>query len=138
MKRVFVDTGAWFAHLVAEDADHAAAVRLFERARAERFWLATTNAVVFETHALLVNRAREGRSLALNFLGDLDAGLCHVERVTRDDETQATALLRAHADKGYSLCDALSFVVIERLHVDAAIAFDRHFAQFGRFAVLVH
>jgi predicted nucleic acid-binding protein len=136
VKRVFVDTGAWFAHLVAEDADHAAAGRLFKQARAERWWLVTTNAVMFETHALLVNRAREGRTLALGFLDDLEAGVCQLERVTRDDEKNATDLLRSHADKGYSFCDALSFVVIERLRVDAAIAFDRHSQQYGRFAVL--
>ena len=136
MKRVFVDTGAWFAHLVAEDADHQAAGRLFGQARAERWRLVTTNAVLFETHALLVNRARDGRTLAVGFLDDLDAGLCHVERVTSHDEKNAGQLLRAHADKGYSFCDALGFVVIERLRIEAAIAFDRHFHQYGRFAVL--
>jgi predicted nucleic acid-binding protein len=36
----------------------------------------------------------------------------------------------------YSFCDALSFVVMERLNIPEAIAFDRHFAEYGRFALL--
>ena len=46
------------------------------------------------------------------------------------------SLLRAHDDKTYSLCDAMSFVVMERLSITDAIAFDRHFAEYGRFALL--
>ena len=45
-------------------------------------------------------------------------------------------LLRAQADKNYSLCDALSFVVMERLRITDALAFDRHFRQYGRVNVL--
>jgi predicted nucleic acid-binding protein len=33
------------------------------------------------------------------------------------------------ADKGYSFCDAMSFVVMERPGVTFAIAFDRHFVE---------
>jgi len=42
----------------------------------------------------------------------------------------------AHTDKSYSLCDALSFVVMERLGVTEAISFDRHFREYGRFTIL--
>jgi len=31
-------------------------------------------------------------------------------------------------------CDAMSFVVMERMNITDAIAFDRHFAEYGRFA----
>lgn len=64
MTRVFVDTGGFFAVLVAEDANHAHAARLFGRAKRETWRLMTTNAVVYETHALLVNRVRNGRDVA--------------------------------------------------------------------------
>ena len=59
-----------------------------------------------------------------------------VERVRRRDDERAIALLRAHEDKSYSLCDALSFVVMERLRIRDAIAFDRHFRAYGRFTIL--
>ncbi|MBI5525886.1 MAG: type II toxin-antitoxin system VapC family toxin [Deltaproteobacteria bacterium] len=136
MKKVFVDSGGWYAHLVSEDVDHMAALRLFQRAKAEGWFLVTSNAVVFETHALLLNRARDGRTVALGFLDDVEAGMCRVERVTKADEARAIGLIRAHSDKMYSLCDALSFVVIERLGIDSVIAFDAHFRQYGRYAVL--
>jgi predicted nucleic acid-binding protein len=45
-------------------------------------------------------------------------------------------LVRAHQDKTYSLCDALSFIVMERLRLTEAIAFDRHFRSYGRFTIL--
>lgn len=59
-----------------------------------------------------------------------------VERIRKADEEHAATLVRAHEDKSYSLCDALSFVVMERLRINEAIALDRHFREYGRFAVL--
>jgi predicted nucleic acid-binding protein len=37
----------------------------------------------------------------------------------------------------YSYCDALSFAVMERLGVAEAIAFDRHFREYGCFITAV-
>ena len=122
--------------MVAADADHQAARHLFERALSERWALITTNVVMIETYALLLSRTREGRNLALGFLDDLEAGMCHIERVSMIDESRAIALLREHGDKEYSLCDALSFVVMERLGANSAIAFDTHFRQYGKFEIL--
>ncbi len=67
------DSGGFFAHLVSKDALHTRATELFARAEREGWHLVTTNAVVYETHALLVNRARDGREAGLRFLE-------HVER----------------------------------------------------------
>ena len=58
MKRVFVDNGFFFAHLVAEDRQHAASHVLFERVTREAWTLISTNAVVWESYTLL--RARSG------------------------------------------------------------------------------
>ena len=136
MKRVFVDSGGFFAHLVAEDALHGRARDLFGQAEQERWGLITTNAVVYETHALLTNRARNGREAGLRFLDHIERGLCAVVYVTRDDEQAAIAILGGQQDKLYSLCDALSFVVMQRLGVAEAIAFDRHFRDYGGFTIL--
>jgi predicted nucleic acid-binding protein len=45
-------------------------------------------------------------------------------------------LLRENQDKTYSFCDAVSFVVIKRLHLRRAASYDDHFRQFGGFEVL--
>lgn len=132
MKRVFVDTSAFFAHLASEDAHHAEARALFERAARESWTLITTNAVVWETYTLIRVRARNGRELALGFLEDIQDGLCDVERVRPLDEARAVELLKRYADKKYSFCDALSFVVMEQLGVAEALAFDDDFRSYGK------
>jgi predicted nucleic acid-binding protein len=137
VNRVFVDTGGFVALLIAEDRDHARAASLFERASREHWSLTTTNAVVIETYSVLLARARNGRQLGLSFLDGVaaDSGMT-VERIRIDDEDRAIALLRQHQDKGYSLCDATSFVVMHRLDISEVIAFDRHFREYGAFTIL--
>lgn len=136
MKRVFVDTGGFLGLLVADDASHARAHELFRKADAERWRLVTTNAVVYETYGVLLIRSRDKRSATMTFLDLVEAGACRIERVRRDDEAGAVTLLRSHEDKTYSYCDALSFTVMERLGISEAIAFDRHFREYGRFTIL--
>ena len=136
MRHAFVDSGVFGGLLVAEDEFHARAKELLARARTGKWHLVTTNAVVFEAYTLIRTRARSGRERALSFLDTLDAGACDVERVTPEDEFRAATLLRRHADKDYSFCDALSFTVMERIDVSEAISFDRHFREYGRFTVL--
>lgn len=136
MKPVFVDSGGFFAHLAGADPFHEQAVALFQRAKTERWRLLTTNAVVFETYALLLYRTRNGRTNALAFLDSIERGFCSIERLSAQDETRAGVILRTHEDKAYSLCDAASFAVMERLNIQEAIAFDRHFREYGRFIIL--
>jgi predicted nucleic acid-binding protein len=136
VKRVFVDAGGFFALLCAEDRSHERARELFAEADAQHWRLVMTNAVVMETHALLVARLRDGQRHGIEFLDRLTRTQLRVERVRASDEKRAIELIRRHADKDYSLCDALSFVVMERLKLKEAIAFDRHFREYGSFVVL--
>jgi predicted nucleic acid-binding protein len=73
VKRVFVDTGAFFAVLIPEDLHHERARAIFARASKEGWQLVTTNIVVIETHALLLNRAHGGRPSALAFLDVIES-----------------------------------------------------------------
>jgi predicted nucleic acid-binding protein len=90
-----------------------------------------TNYVEVEAHALLLRKL--GRSLARQWL--LGGGL-PVVRVSPREEERGKELLEQYSDKDWSLCDAISFAVIEGRRVDAAFSFDRHFLQFGRCRVL--
>ena len=126
----------FFALLVHKDQFHQHAQALFEIENRERWQLVTTNTVLIETHALLLMRSQGGRQAALGFLDVVVSDACRIERILKSDEDAAIKLIRNHHDKSYSLCDALSFVVMERLHIDEAIAFDRHFREYGRFTVL--
>jgi predicted nucleic acid-binding protein len=136
VRRVFVDTSGFYALIDGADRHHESADDLFARAHREKWRLVTSNAVVFETHALLLNRLRPGREIALAFLDSISTDRYQVVRAQRSDEQKATAIIRAHRDKSYSLCDALSFAVMERHRIREAISFDQDFRSYGRFALL--
>ena len=61
----------------------------------------------------------------------IDNGPATIIRVREMDEQRARAIIAQYDDKGFSLIDALSFAVMERLQIRQAFTFDRHFAQFG-------
>lgn len=135
---IFVDAGLFYARLAEDDENHAVA-DLFFNGIALAFPLITTNAVIYEAHALLLRLTRSGPTAgatpARRFLEEVDASLCQVELVNADDHRVARRLIDRHQDKSYSYCDALSFVVMERLRIDVAASFDRHFRQYGKFTV---
>lgn len=70
---------------MSEDVFHTRARELFAQAEQEGWHLVTTNAVVYETHALLVNRAREGREAGLGFVEHIERGLCEIVRGSQDE-----------------------------------------------------
>jgi hypothetical protein len=57
----------FYALIVGKDENHGRADELFTLAQREAWCLVTTNTVVFETHALLLHRARPGRERHWNF-----------------------------------------------------------------------
>jgi len=89
----------------------------------------TTNFVLVELHALMTNRV--AASVATNALFEIEAGDTVIVRVEPEDEAHARRILRQYTDKGFSLLDATSFAVMERLNLDPALSFDKHFAQYG-------
>ncbi|HXJ23804.1 MAG TPA: PIN domain-containing protein [Polyangia bacterium] len=126
MARILIDTSAVYALIDKADANHAAARRGLERMRAEKDTPLLTNFIVAESHALLLSRL--GADVARTWL---TRSIWPIERVTPEDEAAAKEIMRTHTDKSYSYVDATSFAVVERLRVRAALAFDRHFRQFG-------
>ena len=94
MKSVFVDSGGFFALLAPEDKLHPRAQALFQRANQDPWLLVTTNAVLFETYALLLARSRGGRDNAIRFLDMISGDAYQMVRVRKTDEDQAIALVR--------------------------------------------
>lgn len=58
-----------------------------------------------------------------------------VGRVRAVEEQRAREIIYRYDDKDLSMTDAISFAIMERLHIMKAFTFDRHFAQYG-FSVL--
>ena len=128
---VLWDSSAILALLDADDADHGRAVAAADSIVAERRPSFVTNYIEAEAHALLLRKL--GRAIARQWL--LTGGL-PVLRVLPQEEERAKAILATHVDKDWSLCDAISFAVLESRGVPIAFTFDRHFRQFGRFQIL--
>lgn len=128
---VLWDSSAILALLDADDADHRTAAAIAFRLAAEERPAFVTNYIEAEAHALLLSKL--GRLLAREWL--LAGGLPVVEALPHE-ESKAKEILARHADKDWSLCDAISFAVAESRSVRTVFTFDHHFQQYGRFEVL--
>ena len=117
--------------LDADDADHARAVAMAREIASERRPSFITNYVEAEAHALLVRKL--GRTVARQWL--LTGGL-PVVRALPAEEQRAREILARHTDKDWTLCDAISFAVLDARRVARAFTFDRHFRQYGHIQVL--
>jgi predicted nucleic acid-binding protein len=131
--RVFVDTSAYFALANERDINHHQAATTAARLRRESSRLYTTNFILAETHALLLSKL--GRRTAFRVLAEIDRSDAFIVRVAAGDERQARVLLARYDDKDFSLTDATSFVVMDRLRIGQAFTFDHDFAQYG-FSIL--
>ena len=124
-----VDTSAMYATLDASERDHAEARAIVARLARERWRLFTTNYIVAEIHALVL--VRVNRAVAERALNELDASPTTIVRATEADEQRARAIIKQYQDKNFSLTDAITFAVMERLGIDRVFTFDRNFAQYG-------
>ena len=129
-ERVFVDTGAWLAVTLLDDARHDEAARVFKELLADGARLVTTNHVVGETYTFLA-RVRDPR-LACAFVDRLKGGFA-LDCVHAGEEAEARAFewLRKYDDQRFSFVDVVSFAVMTELGIERVLAFDRHFVSAG-------
>jgi len=129
---IFVDTGGWYSLFVPADPNHKTAKQWLE---SNRDTLITTDYVVDETLTLL--RARGKREKALE-VGSrfFDGTLGVVYRLSEDDLFAGWHVFHDFSDKDWSFTDCTSKVVIDRLEIKTALAFDKHFEQFGNVRVI--
>ncbi len=127
---IFVDTGAWFASAARNDPPHASAVRWMGR-NVEA--LVTTDYVLAETATLLRMRDRTARRhrLAVRVATTiLQSEAAVLEKAIQADLVRGLEVLHVYRDHLFSLIDCTSFVVMERLGIENAFAFDRHFDEY--------
>jgi predicted nucleic acid-binding protein len=106
-------------HDLAVSAYRAATVRI-------------THNLVLAEFVPLAEVRRLPRQAALAFVADL-LGNPKIDIIWVDDvlHRAAMSLLAARPDKTYSLCDAVSFVLMKQRGVMDALTTDRHFEQEG-------
>jgi len=59
-----------------------------------------------------------------------------VMRALPDEEDRGREIIARHSDKDWSLCDAISFAILDVRGIRRAFTFDRHFLQYGQIEVL--
>jgi len=124
---MFLDTSGLFTLLDASSALQPFAQSVMNKARS-----CFAHSYVL-TELLPLGQARRfNRERLLQFAEDVthDPGI-RVVWVTRDDHLAAMDLLTARRDKRYSLCDAVSFILMRRFNVTDALTTDHHFEQEG-------
>lgn len=123
MNGIFVDTGAWYALVDNDDADHKRAVSFLA---SNTVPLITTNAIFSETVTLI--RYRVGHEAARVFGQKLkESSFVRLVAVTPNDEERAWEIFTKYRDQDFSFADCTSFAVMQRMKLTAAFAFDRHF-----------
>jgi predicted nucleic acid-binding protein len=129
---LFVDTGAWYALLDKNDANHHAAVR-FKDSLVHP--LVTSNYIADEVITLV--RIRLGYKVAFEIGQKLwDESIANLIHVTPEDEKKAWEIFVKYHDKTFSYTDCTSFALMERIGITEVFAFDEHFKQYGNFIVL--
>ena len=106
---------------------HMDARTLYQAAR-----ICVTHSYVLAEFVALAHARRLPRMAALTFISDLVENP-DIDTVWVDEllHREAMALLVARPDKTYSLCDAVSFVLMRQRRITEALTTDRHFEQEG-------
>ena len=130
---VFLDASFWIAYRDERQNLHEQAKRILSAVFRRRIKFVTTLPVLCEIHAHFCRNAKKKRLIIQDFDNN---PLVQIEAITNADQHQAFELLGSQADKTYSLCDAISFVVIRRLGLNQVLSFDKHFRQFGEFEII--
>jgi predicted nucleic acid-binding protein len=124
---MLLDTSGLLCLQHAAEVQHADAVTFFEAAP-----LKVTHNYVLAEFVALAGARRFPRQQTLDFMRDLDdSAEVTVVYVDHALHRHALDLLRARPDKSWSLCDAVSFVLMENLNFVDALTTDQHFEQAG-------
>jgi predicted nucleic acid-binding protein len=124
---MLLDTSGLLCCFDADELRHADAVNIYDAASVRL----THNYVLAEFIALTEAR-RLPREASLNFAADLVLdGSIELVWVDRAIHGEAMRLLQSQLDKTYSICDAISFLLMQQRGIIEALSTDRHFEQAG-------
>jgi predicted nucleic acid-binding protein len=130
---MLVDTSGFLCLFDKSESRHAEAAKQYD-ADAEHL----THNYVLAEFIPLCQRQGLNRAAALMFASDLvDSPEVEVVWVDQILHEAALALLRNRIDKTYSLCDAVSFLLMRKRGIMQALTTDRHFQQEGFIRLLI-
>lgn len=124
---MLLDTSGLMCLFDQRDIRHVHAINHYDAARKRL----SHNYVLAEFVGLAIAR-RAPRVQALNFIGAISSSEeIEVIWVDHDLHDRAMALLNQRNDKAWSLCDSVSFVVMEERGVAESLTTDHNFEQAG-------
>jgi predicted nucleic acid-binding protein len=130
MNAVFIDTGYLLALAIANGQHHQAATQYWQGIVAALPCLVTTSYVFDEVVTFFNSRRQHAKAIHVgnNLLQSPSVQFIHVDTALF---YEGWAYFQRHQDKDYSLTDCISFLVMQKLGIRRAFAFDQHFVQAG-------
>jgi predicted nucleic acid-binding protein len=126
-RAMLLDTSGLLCLFDRGDFRHADAQTFYDAAPAR-----LTHSYVFAEFIALSNARGAPRAAALDFVADLhDDEEVEVVWVDETLHRQALGFLRDRPDKEWSLCDAVSILLMQRRGIEEALTTDHHFEQAG-------
>jgi uncharacterized protein len=122
---MFVDTSGFFCLYNKDEIHHKKAIDYYDQARIR----ITTSYVLAEYVALALIRGSSRRhaiEFSRNVLDDDEIEIIWVDEILH---RRAVELLQQRPDKKYSLCDAVSFIIMRERGIAEALTTDKHFKQ---------
>jgi uncharacterized protein len=135
MKRIFADAGYWIALVHPRDPLHTKAQE--ESASVGTAQVVTSQMVLVEVLNAFAGQGDQFRRTASKLAQELQArpSVCVVQQTSAQFH-QALVLYERRADKGWSLTDCASFLIMQKQKITDALTEDRHFEQVGFKALL--
>jgi len=124
---VLFDTSGLFSVFDVREKHHLLAVDLFRQAERPL----TTSYVLVELVSLMIAR-RVDQSSLLRFVRSVEEDRrIEIVWVPRSLHQSGMDLMQQRLDKTYTLCDAVSFVLMDSHEITEALTTDQHFEQEG-------
>jgi len=134
-RSVFGDTAYWVALIDPRQSLHQSAVAASQLLGPTL--IVTSDLVLVELLNFFCELGPYWRGIAVTLVDQLrQATSVSIEPQTRDLFTEGLQLYRRRRDKGYSLTDCTSMVIMERLGIGEVLTSDHHFQQEG-FTILL-
>ena len=122
---MLVDTSGFFSIHSEADKQHEKADEIYNQS-----WFRLTTNYVLDEFVALGSARRLSREKILAFSEEiLIDETVEIVWINKDLHSKAVELLKNRKDKSYSLCDAVSFVVMRERKITEALTTDHHFEQ---------
>jgi len=130
MNSMFLDTGYVLALELSNDQNHRASLKHWHGLSRRLPPLVTTSYVFDEVVTYFNSRGYHSKAVEV---GNRLLMSPSVQCLQVDESLfrEGWSYFQQHRDKDYSLTDCISFIVMKRLKIETAFAFDRHFVQAG-------